>query len=122
MNIIINIYIFHSFTRQWLHSPLLGLGLFCFIIYFTKLVGPLGRLISPSQGRYLHTRQHKYRVNAHTNIYALSRIRTHDLSVRASEETSCLRPRGHCDRYICIYPEKKLILLQLLSLRFHIPS
>jgi hypothetical protein len=37
-------------------------------------------VISPSQGRYLHTEQHK-----------------HDLSVRASEDSSCLRLRSHCD-------------------------
>jgi hypothetical protein len=28
----------------------------------------------------------------------LSEIRTHNPSVRASEDSSCLRPRGHCDR------------------------
>jgi hypothetical protein len=66
----------------WLYSPLLGLG----------------RGISQSQGLYLHTKQHKHRINAHnTDIHALSGIRTDDPSVRASEDSSCLRPRGHCD-------------------------
>jgi hypothetical protein len=32
------------------------------------------------------------------NIHALSGIRTHDPSVRASEDSSCLRPRDHCDQ------------------------
>jgi hypothetical protein len=32
---------------------------------FTQSVGLLGRGISPSQGRYLHTGQHKHRLNAH---------------------------------------------------------
>jgi hypothetical protein len=32
------------------------------------------------------------------NIHALSGIRAHDPSVRASEDSSCLRPRGYCDR------------------------
>jgi hypothetical protein len=32
------------------------------------------------------------------NIHALSEILTHDPSDRASEDSSCLRPRGHCDR------------------------
>jgi hypothetical protein len=41
----------------------------------------LGRVISPSQGRYLHTAQHKHRINTHTEIHALSEIRTHDPSV-----------------------------------------
>jgi hypothetical protein len=67
--------------------------------HFTQTVGLLGRVISPSQGRYLHTGQHKHRLNAHTtNIHALSGIRTHDPSVRESEDSSCFRPRGHCDR------------------------
>jgi hypothetical protein len=37
------------------------------------------------------------RINAHTDIHALSGFRTHEPSVRASEDSSCLRPRGHCD-------------------------
>jgi hypothetical protein len=36
-------------------------------------------------------------MNAHRH-YAPSRIRTHDPSFRADEESSCLRPRAHCDR------------------------
>jgi hypothetical protein len=31
------------------------------------------------------------------NIHALSGIRAHDPSVRANEDSSCLRPRGYCD-------------------------
>jgi hypothetical protein len=41
-----------------------------------------------TQNKRIHTR----------NIRALSGIRTHDPSVRASEGSSCLRPRGYCDR------------------------
>jgi hypothetical protein len=33
-----------------------------------------------------------------SDIHALSGIRTHDPNVRASEDSSCLRPRGRCDR------------------------
>jgi hypothetical protein len=36
--------------------------------------------------------------NTNTDNHALSGIRTHDLSVRAGEDGSCLRPRRHCDR------------------------
>jgi hypothetical protein len=36
----------------------------------------------------------------HTNINALRGIRTHDPSVRASEESSYLRPRSHRDRHV----------------------
>jgi hypothetical protein len=45
--------------------------------------GPLGLVISPSQGRCLHTGQHKHRKNA--DIHALSGIRTHDPSVLVGE-------------------------------------
>jgi hypothetical protein len=85
----------HSFIHQWFCSPLLGPGLiFSLAAFFTQTVGLLGQEISPSQGRYLHTGRHKHRINAHTDIYVLSGIRTHDLSVRAGEDSSCLRPRG----------------------------
>jgi hypothetical protein len=33
----------------------------------TQSVGLLGRVISPSQCLYLHTEQHKYRINAHNH-------------------------------------------------------
>jgi hypothetical protein len=92
---------FHSFVffHQWLYSPLLGPGLFfSFVISFTQTTGLLGGVISPPQGRYLNTGQHKHRINADTDINASSGIGTHDPSVRASEDSSCRRPRGHCDR------------------------
>jgi hypothetical protein len=90
--------ILSSFIHQWLYSSLLGPGLFfTFVIFFTLSIGLLGRVISPSQGRYLHAGQHKHRINAYTDIPAFSGIGTHDPSVRASEDSSCLRPRGHCD-------------------------
>jgi hypothetical protein len=87
------------FVNQWLYSPLLGPYLICsFVIIFIQSVGLLGWVISPSQGLYLNTWHHKHRINAYTDIYALNGIRTHDPSVRASEDSSCLRPRGHCDQ------------------------
>jgi hypothetical protein len=74
-------------------------GVIIIIIMASQSVGLLGRGISPSQDRYLHTEQRKHRKNAHsTDVHASSRIRAHDPSVRASEDSSCLRPRGNCDR------------------------
>jgi hypothetical protein len=35
--------------------------------------------------------------DADTHIHALSGIRTHDSTVRAVEDSTCLRPRGHWD-------------------------
>jgi hypothetical protein len=89
----------------WLCSLLLGLGrFFSFLILYTQLVGLLGQGISPSQDLYLHTEEHKHRINAHnTDIHALSGIRTHDPSVQAGEDSSHLRPRGHSDRDVCLY-------------------
>jgi hypothetical protein len=47
---------------------------FSFLIY-TQIVIPIGRWISLSQGRYLHTGQHKRRINAYRHP-CLSEIRT----------------------------------------------
>jgi hypothetical protein len=82
----------------------------------------LGRGITPTQGRYLHSTtqtQNKRRqilllfistsngflpgstgttIIHNTHIHALSGIRTHDPIVRAGEDISSLRPSGHCDR------------------------
>jgi hypothetical protein len=51
--------------------------------------------------------QHKHRINE-INIHALSEIRAQDLSVRASEDISCLRQSGHCDRHVEQLVEWKL--------------
>jgi hypothetical protein len=49
-----------------------------FILLFRHMVGLLGRVISPSQGLYLHRTTHQGKTM--TNIHALSEIRTHDPS------------------------------------------
>jgi hypothetical protein len=47
-------------------QPLVGpWPLFQFLHIFTESVGRFGRGISPSQDRYLHTEQHKHRINEH---------------------------------------------------------
>jgi hypothetical protein len=90
---------FVHFVHQWLYSPLLGPGLFfAFVIFLTQTVGLLGRVISPSQGHYLHTGRQQHRKIAHTDIQALCGIRTGDPRVRANEDSSCLKPRGRRDR------------------------
>jgi hypothetical protein len=96
----------HSFIHSFIHSltalqPLLGPGFsFSLVIHLTQAVGLLGAAISPSQDQYLHTRQHQHNKRIHTpNIHDLCGIRIQDPSGRASEDSSCLRPRGHCDRH-----------------------
>jgi len=64
---------------------------------FRHLVGLLGRGISPTQGLYLHsTTQHR---KTRTHIHASSGIRTPDPSVRALEDSTCLRLRCHWGRH-----------------------
>jgi hypothetical protein len=103
-------YKFHSFIHQWLYSSLLGPGLFfSFVIFFIQTVGFLWWVINPSQCRYLHTGQYKHRIKAHTNIHALSGIRTHDPRARANEGSSCIIPRGHSDRRFIAYSVKNTL-------------
>jgi hypothetical protein len=64
---------------------------------FVHLVGLLGRGIGPTQGLYLHRiTQHR---KTRTHMHASSGIRTHDPSVRAAEDSKCLRLRGHWERW-----------------------
>jgi hypothetical protein len=55
-------------------------------------------LLGRGSARYKVATQYKHRIN--TDIHALKWIRTHDPSVRAGEDISCLRPRGRCDRLV----------------------
>jgi hypothetical protein len=89
----------HTTRKRWLFNHCGPWPLFSFITY-SQSVGLLGRVINSSQGLYLNTGQHKHRIK-HTytpNIHALSRIRTHNHSVRANEDSSCLKPLGYRDR------------------------
>jgi hypothetical protein len=57
----------------------------------------------------------KHRTQTQNNrIHALSGIRTHDHSVRASEDSSYLRPRGHCDRLNCELQVLNMIIIFVL--------
>jgi hypothetical protein len=85
----------HNYKTNQLHSPIhSSMVLQPFVgpwpllqfrnIFYTDGRTPW-RVISPSQDHYLHTGQHKHRINAHTNVHALSGIRIHDPSVSPSE-------------------------------------
>jgi hypothetical protein len=73
------------------HLRLLG-SLFCHLL---RLAGIMVEVFLPTSIRGRH------RINAHrTHKHpCFSGIRTHDHSVGAGEDISCLRPRGHCDRH-----------------------
>jgi hypothetical protein len=67
--------------------------------HFSQTIGSLGRVISLSQGHYLNTGQHKQNKRICTpNLHALNGTLSHDSSARAREDSSRLRPPGHCDR------------------------
>jgi hypothetical protein len=81
-------------------QPLLGPGLFfSFVIFFTQTVGLLGRAISPSQFRYLHTEQHKHRINAHRHpcLQWDSSPRSHRSSERRQFTPQTARPLWSVD-------------------------
>jgi hypothetical protein len=96
----------HSFIHSFIHSSMALQSFFGSLTLpkFRNLFYTVGRTpwmgISPSQGRYLHRTTN--RINAHTDIHVLSGIRTHNPSVWASENSSDLRPYGHCDRLLLI--------------------
>jgi hypothetical protein len=92
----------------WLYSPLLDLGrFFIFLILYTlgrtPWTGdqPVARPLSTHRTTQTQNkRTHTYtQTHTHTHRHALSGIRTHGPSVRASEDSSCLRPRCDCDRH-----------------------
>jgi hypothetical protein len=71
---------------------------------------PLFRFLNPIHSRYdsldggsarhkaaTYTQNNTNTEETHTDINALSGIQTQDTSVRASQDSPCLRPRGHCD-------------------------
>jgi hypothetical protein len=79
-------------------TALACLGRFFNFLIYKQSVALLGQGISPSQNRYLHTEQ------IHTDIHASSGIRNLVSSVRADQDVSCLRLRGHCDRQVELLP------------------
>jgi hypothetical protein len=80
---------------------------------FLQTVGLLGRVISPSQGLYLNTRQHKHRINIYTRqtfmpwvefkptIPASERTKTvHALDRSASVTGICIYTRIYYSKYL----------------------
>jgi hypothetical protein len=77
------------------------------LLQFRNLFYTDGRAPWTSGQPVTNTGQHKHRINEHTDIHALSGIRTHESSVRVSEGSSCLKLRGHCYRPVLIYVHLK---------------
>jgi hypothetical protein len=77
-----------------LDCPTLELIFLNFVNLFLQLIGRPGRGIGRTKGLHLNAEQHKHR-KTQTHIHASSGIRTHDPSVRVTEDSTCLRMVGH---------------------------
>jgi hypothetical protein len=98
----------HSFFYDGSSSPFRALAFYSVpYSFFTDgttpwmsdqpVVGPLPKhRTTLTQNKRIHTHTHTHI----PNIHVLSGIRTHDSRARASKDSSCLRPRGYCDRLI----------------------
>jgi hypothetical protein len=64
--------------------------------HFSQTVGLLGRVISPSQGRYLNTGRHKHRINSYTHQTSLPWV-GFEPTIPASERAKTVHAlgRGH---------------------------
>jgi hypothetical protein len=88
----------HPFVGPW--------NLLQFRNLFTPTVGLLGGG-SARRNAATYTEDNKNTEQKQTNIHVLSGIRIHDPSVRGSENSSFLRPCGHCDRPTIFMPNEK---------------
>jgi hypothetical protein len=75
-----------------------GLCRFFSFLSHTQSVRLLGRGISPSQGRYLHTGQNKHRINAHR--YPFVEWDSNPRSQCLSGRNSFFRPHGHSNLHL----------------------
>jgi hypothetical protein len=85
-------------------------GSFSFMVIFTDGRNPWtsDKLVARPLPKHRTTQTQNKRIHTHThthtpNIHILSGIRTHDLSVGASEDSSYLRPLRYCDRLMYSY-------------------
>jgi hypothetical protein len=73
------------------------------------MVGLFGRVISPSQGLYLHrTTQHR---KTRKNIHALSGIRTHDPSNQLAKTHTSDRTATATGEELCTFTKYYLVLV-----------
>jgi hypothetical protein len=91
------------FAYLWLYSPCGPWPLFQFLNLYT-----VGRTPWPGDqpvARPLPTHRTTQTQNKRTDIHVSSGIRTHDPSVRPSEDSSRFRLRSHCDRPLLFLQE-----------------
>jgi hypothetical protein len=71
--------------------------LYSFLIFYTVGKTPWTS-DQPRRKAATYTQDSTNTEQTHTDIHASNEILSHDPSVRANEDISCLRSRGHCDR------------------------
>jgi hypothetical protein len=106
---------------HWLYSPFEPWPLlFSFMITFTDRRTPWtsDQLVAGPLLKHRTTQTHNKHIHT-PNIYTLCGTRTHDPSCRASEDSSCLRPLGYCDRHIYIFLSKWPVERKMETLRIN---
>jgi hypothetical protein len=88
---------FHISLSIYDSTAVVDLGRFISFLIYTQSVGLLGQG-SAHRKAPTYSQNNTNTEKTHTDIQALSGIRTDDLSVRAGENGSCFGPLGHCDR------------------------
>jgi hypothetical protein len=86
-----------NYLPTYLSMAFVDLGRFFSFFICTQSAGLLGQGISPRKVAP-YTYSNTNTEWTHTDIHDSSGILTHDPTVRAGEDGSCLRLRGHCDR------------------------
>jgi hypothetical protein len=104
-----------SYTNKYficLYSPLLDLDrFFSFLILHTVRKTPWRGDQPVARPLLTHRTTETRKKRTQYRLHALSGTRTQDPKVRTSEDSSCLRPCGHCDRHNkYLYPQMKTSL------------
>jgi hypothetical protein len=84
----------------WLYSPFFALGLFFSFVLIFYIDGGTPWKGDQPVVRPLPKHRTAQTQNKRTHIHASSGIRNHERSVRAGEDSSCIRPRGDYDRHV----------------------
>jgi hypothetical protein len=59
------LYYYYYYYYYYGSTALVDLGRFFSFLIYTQSIALLGRVIGPSQGRYLHAEQQKHRINTY---------------------------------------------------------
>jgi hypothetical protein len=101
-------------------TVLVGLGRFFSFLIYTQPVRLLGWGISPSQGSYLHTEQHKNRINTQTSVPRVGFELTITVFERAKAVHDFDRAAAVIDMHITHIDSKEATLLLMIMILSHV--